>query len=430
MKKLWWVGLAIGLFIVVFIIINGQKIGPAEIPGATIPEGVGQQDSRQNDFFPQETSNEDVISEDDVDNLNIVWSRGKCQGEGLVGFGTLPMKAEDFSTYLPYGMLADAHVTPIDHSYFSPMVFNSPRDTYEVRAIADGTIIQIGTRNKVVGDQNHNQARPVEYRLDIEHTCTLYSYFDLVTSLAPDIKAVLDQAGGEYYSGRIPIKEGQLIGRIGGQTLDFGVYNNDVRLSGFVNPQSYTGEPWKIHTDDPFKYFKEPARSILLSKNPRMTEPRAGKIDYDIVGKAVGNWFVEGTNGYKGVNRDRYWDGHLALVYDFLDPTQIRFSIGNFGGKAKQFGVKNNAPDPAVIDTSTGLVRYELVQSSYVDKKTGQGWMMTAVTEGIAGVNAALVEGTALVQMIEDGKMKAEVFPGKKATQVSGFTDKARIYVR
>src|SRR3989338_11478381 len=120
-------------------------------------------------------------------------------------------------------MLADAHVTPIDHGYFSPMIPDSLRDTYEVSAIADGTIVRIGTRNKVVGDQNHNQIRPVEYRLDIEHTCTVYSYFDLVTSLDPGIQAHLDKAGGTGFFGRIPIKEGQLIGRIGGQTLDFGV---------------------------------------------------------------------------------------------------------------------------------------------------------------------------------------------------------------
>jgi hypothetical protein len=74
------------------------------------------------------------------DDLNFVWSRGKCEGQGTVQFGTLPMKPEDFSVYLPYGMLADAHVTPIDHSYFSPAVFNSPRDAYEVRAIADGGV--------------------------------------------------------------------------------------------------------------------------------------------------------------------------------------------------------------------------------------------------------------------------------------------------
>jgi hypothetical protein len=432
-NKFHWLIFIVVILVIILLINATRKIGPAKIGGPTIPDGAGQNGPEIPDggFAQKEGENKSQNIEGKRDDLNFVWSRGKCQGQGTVQFGTLPMKPEDFSAYLPYGALADAHITPIDHSYFSPTVFNSPRDAYEVRAIADGTIVQIGTRNIVVGDQNHNQAKAVEYRLDIEHTCTLYSYFDLITSLAPDIKAEFDkQSTAGFFSGRIPVKEGQLIGRIGGQTLDFGVYNNDVRLSGFINPKSYWGEPWKIHTDDPFKYFKEPARSTLLSKNPRTAEPRAGKIDYDIAGKAIGNWFAEGTNGYEGLGRDRYWDGHLALIPDYLDPSQIRFSIGNFGGVAKQFGVKGNGPNPATIDVSTGLVKYELVQFSYIDNDTKQGWMMTKNVANVSASNSDFVQGVALVQMLEEGKLKVEVFPGKKANQVSAFTNKARIYVR
>lgn len=369
--------------------------------------------------------------ESSLDNdLRKRWSNGKCQGSGTIEFGTLPMKPEDFGTYLPYGMLAGAHVTPIDHSYFSPADMKSPRDKYAVYAIADGVIVNIGTRKKVVGDENHNQARAVEYRLDIEHTCTLYSYFDLVTSLAPDILAELDKQGGERFSGRIPIKEGQLIGRIGGQTLDFGVYNNDLTLD-FINPQSYVHEPWKIHTDDPFKYFKEPAKSILISKNARKVEPIAGKIDYDIDGKLIGNWFKEGTRGYEGLSQDRYWDGHLAIVPDYLDPTQIRFSIGNFAGVAKQFGVKGNSPDPAIVDKNTGIVKYELVQYSYIDKATGEGWLgASSPASGLTAKNNDQIFGVALVQLMEDRKLKVEVFPDKQGSEITEFTDKAALYER
>lgn len=424
-KNILLVVLIVTNIIMVFALIKSYRKNVQNVIGSD------QNDSFWGDIISENLNSGDQGNQknDQSDDLNFAWSWGKCQGQGTVEFGTLPMKPEDFSVYLPYGMLADAHVTPIDHGYFSPTAFNSPRDAYEVRAIADGTIVKIGTRNRVIGDQNHNQAKAVEYRLDIEHTCALYSYFDLITSLAPEIKEKLDKAGGEFFSGRIPVKEGQLIGRIGGQTLDFAVYNNEVRL-GFANPESYFGEPWKIHTDDPYKYFKEPARSILLSKNPRTAEPRAGRIDYDIAGKAIGNWFAEGTGGYQGISRDRYWDGHLALVPDFLDPSQVRFSIGNFGGVAKQFGVKGNQPDPATIDASSGLVKYELVSYSYLDKETKQGWMMSNKTAGVIGINTEYVEGVALVQMIEDGKLKAEVFPGKTASQVAAFTDKAKIYVR
>lgn len=361
--------------------------------------------------------------------LRSAWSQGRCQGEGMVKFGTLPMKAEDFSVYLPYGLVTDAHVTPIDHGYFSPTIFRSPRDTYEVRAIADGVIVQIGIREKQVNETANNQAKDPEYRIDIEHTCDLYSYFDLITSLAPEIKAELDRSGKKYWSGRIPIKEGQLIGRIGGQTLDFAVYNNTLRL-GFISPKLYEREPWKIHTDDPFKYFKEPARSILISKNARKAEPIAGKIDYDIDGKLIGNWFAEGTNGYAGKNLDRYWDGHFSIAYDYIDPTQIRFSIGNFDGKAAQFGIKDNSLDPAKIDKSSGIIKYELMQYEYFDKSTGTRWNVMEPVKEPSSQNTNEFKGTALLQLLEDRKLKLEVFPGKTTDQVSSFTPKARIYER
>lgn len=415
-KKYWWISAVVNLILILGI------LGYFVWPKISILNNVKDEILKQ---VQNDGSNNNKNSK--YDDLNQAWSRGKCKGKGMVEFGTLPMRPEDFSVYLPYGLVVDAHVTPIDHGYFSPTIFNSSRDTYEVRAIADGTIVNIGTRSKVVGDQNHNQAKEVEYRLDIEHNCTVYSYFDLVTSLAPDIKEKLDKAGGQQFNGRIPIKEGQLIGRIGGQTLDFAVYNNDVRLN-FINPESYSSlEPWKIHTDDPYKYFKEPARSILLSKNPRKVEPRAGKIDYDIAGKAVGNWFVEGTKGYNGINQDRYWDGHLALVPDYIDPTQIRFSIGNFGGIAKQFGVKGNGPDPATIGASTGMVKYELVQYGYMNK-AGGGWRGDGTDVVVSNMDK--VVGVALIQVLEGEKLKVEVFPGKIASQVLGFTNNSKIYVR
>ena len=40
------------------------------------------------------------------------------------------------------------------------------------------------------------------------------------------------------------------------------------------------------------------------------------------------------------------------------------------------------------------------------------------------------VEGTVLVQVMDGEKLKLETFPGKTAAQVSGFTDKAAMYVR
>ena len=47
------------------------------------------------------------------------WQNG-CSGMGSVMFSNSPMRPEDFESLLPYGKIVGAHVTPIDHMYFSP----------------------------------------------------------------------------------------------------------------------------------------------------------------------------------------------------------------------------------------------------------------------------------------------------------------------
>lgn len=349
-------------------------------------------------------------------------SSGQCQGTEKRKLGTSPMKPEDFSMVLPYGLVIGGHVTPIDHQYFSPTDFNSPRDKYEVRAMADATIVDIGPRTNDKG---------TEYRLVFTISCSLFYYYDLVTSLAPDIKKTYDEAGGKQ-SVSIPIKEGQFIGRIGGQTLDFAVWDTEKPLKGFAIPDHYKGEAWKIYTADPLDYYTPELKKLILSKYVRTVEPLSGKIDYDIDGKLVGNWFKEGTGGYAGGGAGGdYYKNHIAVVPDAYDPTSIVFSIGDFSGEAKQFGVKRNVPDPKDVSVSTGLIKYELIQQDWMVASTGQNWDRMSLVKGLKAKNHdERVDGVALLQLLEDRKLKAEVFPGKTASQVSVFTANAVMYER
>src|SRR5689334_10888568 len=59
-------------------------------------------------------------------------SNNQCSGSGETTFTHLPMNAADFSILIPYGETVGGHVTPIDHQYFSPTIFNSPADKYPV----------------------------------------------------------------------------------------------------------------------------------------------------------------------------------------------------------------------------------------------------------------------------------------------------------
>ena len=363
---------------------------------------------------------EDVAKSKGKENpFSKMYSAGKCQGEGTITFKFSPMKIEDIGQIEPYGIMVGAHVIPTSHGYISPVEFHSERDKYPVYAPADGYIVNVSHRGQFVGDDAPQGKVTDEYQMYFEHSCTFYSYYDLLTSLSPEIKAEVGELTGfQNKQVRIPIKAGQLVGRIGGQTVDFAVWNFEKEPVYFVNPKSYQGDEDRFYLDDMFAYFEEPLRSQLLSKNMRVAEPRTGKVAYDKEGKLVGNWFREGSGGFNGVQDGprepgyRYWDGHLSISYDFIDPTQIKFSIGNLEGKAAQLGIVGNSPDPATIGVEQGLIKYELTSNS--PTQTAVGYF----------------QGLVLLQLIEPSKLKLELFPDKRSDQVSGFTSKAQMYER
>lgn len=366
-----------------------------------------------------------------------------CKGEGPITFTHPPMKPEDVGIVLPYGLLAGGHVTPIDHMYFSPKDFNSKADTYPVYGIADGTIATIQFRpDNTPSGQTSRSGKKGDYRLDIYYNCTFYSYYDLITSLSPELAAKVPTDTSKHWSERvnIPIKAGQEIGKIGGQTLDWAVYNAQAKLTGYISPELYAYEPWKIYTDyKSLDYFAEPYKSQFYGLLARKVEPRSGKIDYDVDGKLVGNWFLENSNGYGGNTGSnmQYWDGHLAIVPDYIDPDLWHFSIGKWTGKkvgnssdsAQQFGIAPN-PNPREVDVTTGAFNYELRETQMYDGDTGQIWMATSPISNPKGRISGSVFGVARLQLLEARKLKVELFPEKTASQVSDFTSNAKIYVR
>lgn len=345
-----------------------------------------------------------------------------CQGNGMVKMTHMPMDLKDVNTILPVGTLAGAHVTPIDHLYFYPKDMTN-RDAAPVYAMADGYIVNMQVRSQQV---DTGQSQKDEYRLMIQHNCDTASYFDLLTSLDPSIKDQLQPNA----SVRVPIKAGQVVGRVGAQSLDTAIYNYGMELKGFVNPASYEAEPWKIHTDDFFTYFNEDLRNQMLVLNPRKVAPFGGKIDYDVSGKLVGNWFQEGTNGYAGPKEYQngnnpgggkgYWNGHFSIAPDAIDPSLTDISFGDYQGQAQQFTARKGSPDPATIGAEAGVVKYEMVKFIVPSPSPTGGKPAPSNT----------VLGTVLFQVLDGDKMKMEAFPNKTAAQVVGFTAAAKVYTR
>ena len=375
--------------------------------------------------------------------LDRMWSQGRATGSGPVKLTNFPLRVEDIGYIIPMGMMASGHVTPSDHLYLVPKEPRAKGQRYDVLAVADGTIVVLQWRPQMKVDPDPTVIRrDVDLKVIIEHAATCWSYVDHLVEVE---ESLLKQAGQEVQPGpavpvRIPVRGGQVIGKVGFQTFDFSLIDTTVTRKGFVVLDQFLGrDPWKPHAVDPFDYIAEPLKSRLLALDARKVEPRGGKIDYDVDGRLVGNWYLEGSGGYAGANRRRdYWVGHLTIAYHHIDPTKIVISLGEYEGKPQQFWVKGNAPDPAKVGAADGPVKYELVW----------GRLGTAGQPQVRH-DADAVQGVALAQVLpdqsfspgrpalrpaglgeKDRKLKFETFPGKTAAQVTGFTSAARIYER
>jgi len=358
--------------------------------------------------------------------LSMQMSRGLCIERDDVRFTAAPADPDDLSHIFPYGLMTGSHVTPTDHQYYYWATEDAPVERYAVRSPADGVIVQANFQN---GD----------YRVVIEHSCDLYTIWILIEKLAGPLAHLDGTLSNHKYSyDRVPVRAGEIIGYDGGTPgFDFSLHDGRVLLSGYVRPESYTSEVWKVHTVDPYDYFEEPVRSQLLAKNVRQVEPLGGKIDYDIDGTLMGNWFVEGSNGYAGPADPQpgvgYWSTHLAIAPDPVDPRAIIVSMPDFGDHREQVAIGRLDPHPEDVTPSSGLVKYELVGWAYVRESTGEHWggiTRPFYDDIVVETYPQHVDGVILCQLLADRRLKFEAFPGATASEVEGFTDDARTYER
>lgn len=427
MKKWWLIGGGIAVVIIATAVVL-VKTHNRNATGATGAQGTTTSQRQSGSDLG------DANSTDPIERGKAL-SNGLCTGTGSKPLTSPPMNPTDVSYVVPYGLLAGGHVTPIDHQYYWGTVPMGNPDSYNVLAPADGTLVDMSYRphpdgSKVKGD----------YRAVISYSCTFFSYFDLATSLAPDIESQLP-SGWETQSDHhtninIKVKAGQVIAKMGGQSLDYAVWDTTKTLAHLTVPVAFNNaEPWKINTVPPLDYYTDTVKNEVLPLYLRSAEPRDGVIDQDVEGAAAGSWFLQGTNGYAGAfdhgeSAQGYWSGHLALVHDLYDPTSWVFSIGSYnGGEAKQFGMKSPSPSPDQLTTKSGVVKYELGEWQHVDD-TGNTWTGEVAPKGAIKFKAGPTQATALVQLVAAHQLKIEVFPGKTPTQVSDFDSNAKTYDR
>lgn len=307
----------IGIVILAGTVITGLKA--VDIYKQSLrPDGLKQQTGKSLGFAPPGSSNNKDCKEPPK-------------------FTVSPLRTSDLKLIVPLGRMSDSHVTPTDHQYWSPTSVKFGNDNtklpaiYDIYSPADGTIVQAENHTQVYSDVNAPKIN--DWRLIITHSCGVSTIYIHIDKLSDEILSKLGKNKGSRngttnYDANISLKAGQVFGKLAEHPFDFSVHDENLILPGLIDPKKYENEPWKIHTVDPFDYFVPQVRDQLLTKVVRQVKPQGGKIDYDIEGKLVGNWFRQ---GYDPKNIDgRFWDAEAVIAYNNFDPSRVFISLGNF----------------------------------------------------------------------------------------------------
>ncbi len=366
---------------------------------------------------------------------------GKCEGSGTTKLNTFVLDTKDIELIVPMGRVQDSHVTPTDHQYIIPkgtkgdsFVTDEP-EKYQIKAPFDGYITNIELFKETVEKDYRKDPYRDNYLVVFEYSCDYYVRLIHIDTLSENINSQVEfrdpSSQHPTANPRIVVKKGDVIGTVGPHTFDFQIMDTKNPDKNILKPENI--DPWTSITVDTFDYISDPLKSQLLAKNLRTRPPLGGKVGYDKEGTLLGNWFRVGRDEHSSPTdkneRNEYWTNNLSIVYDHLDESQIRISLGNFDGYPKAFGVGGNAPDPKDINKNSGLVKYELYKFDYY-KPDGGKWDIISFASGLTAKNTEELAGVVLFEIQKDGKLKVETFPGKTKDQVNAFTNNAKVYER
>jgi hypothetical protein len=301
-----------------------------------------------------------------------------------------PLHLAEIRSIIPLGNLnpRGGHVFPTDHMYLD----YGHREGLPVRAATSGRVFAI---RRQMGD---------DFKIEIQVN-ERFSYY---------IAHVLPVKGMGVGS---TVKSGEVIGYTSGRSLlDLGCVDSEVTLKGFVNPDRYPEST--VHCVSPSKLYEDPLRRQLYSKVLRDSTDKDGRIDYDIAGHLVGNWFLEGLSvADSSRGSPAIWAKQLAFAYDVHEPNARRASIGGTVAPAGLYWLSADSPDPAEVNVKSGSVRLILTDPVPRDADSSHRKPPSAL-------------GVLLVQMLTPSRVKVEFFPSQSGEGTMDFSESARIYER
>ncbi len=334
--------------------------------------------------------------------------------DGTVFFQKNPVDLTEVVSFEPMG---EPNVLPKDHGGFPLKDPHTLPADVPVYAVASGVIIVAGHGTRYM--EGHNVPPALEgtayddYQLILKISKYVKVNYGHISAINFNILSELEnlQADEKGHRFEIVVKAGDILGWVGPHpAMDFSVTDYSLSLN-FLNPSRYPED--QLFAADIYSYFKEPQLSEMVNIAARIATPWGGKSDYDIKGKIIGNWFLEGTTDYI------QWSRQFAIVFDHLEPNRIIISDGSpmkdipgfeNPGAPDVWWVKGNSPAPDKIGVNDGITKYKLIYRGPQDENTKP------------------IQGVILIEMITEGKIKVEVFKG--STSENSFTSAAKNYER
>lgn len=340
---------------------------------------------------------------------------------GRVWLTHLPVDPENVLAFIGLGNL---NVLPEDHGgFFTPLQARFQAPIIPVYAPADGRVIEI------IRDWNPDLApygHDLHVTIRVSTTMTVsFAHMSDFTPKLWEVAADIEPGYASHKQVDIEVEAGEIVGYVGTVgAVDFHIKDAELEL-WFANRSRYP-DPWLI-AGCYHDYYPEPLRSQFAAITWRTAEPRCGKIDFDVAGRIIGNWFLEGE--VPSYAFDDY-STHLAIVYDELygeliaisDGIAIRATSPHAGDEAyfgaRVFWVEGNAPAPETVGVDQGLVKYAIMDRRYPNPPE------------LPPPPARPVVGTFLIQMLASDRIRVERVMGKTPAEVAGFGENARTYIR
>lgn len=342
---------------------------------------------------------------------------------GKVFFTSPPVGLEGVFYFESMGALFTPYQE--DHGGFFHLEISEDEPSIPVIAPAGGQVVEIRTHEGSIDGVEHAVRLRVSNSIEL-----LWGHVGRLSErLAPEAGPL-----GTSRDVRIPVDAGEVIGRVARTALDLSV--NDATIeTDILHPEFYSSSnPHAAPLED---YYQEPLRSRIIDLTLRDTEPRTGRMGYDVAGTLSGLWYLEGSDPRGPEFREdiAFHFGYHHLVTWRSQVIDGRAYVERYSGAGGDllwsFWIKGS-PRWDQITPGSGRVKFEMIRSRSGLAGSWPDWTL----EDTSGLDdSTQTESILLVEMLDGDTIRLERFdaPGDDGIapdDVTGFTENARTYFR